>query len=402
MDENLDKNTKPGQEPPAGEGSGGVSELWRLLNEPGHMAESDVENAEDVDSQIREQRASEAAEIKELERRSLEASQRKADQAAAREAEKPAEAAPARADEHWSQIRRILETPDEVDESFDMSRQSRVSAGEDDADPAILAFMREETLVIRCRKHPTVDAKAQCPECQAYYCGECLVVRKGRLLCRDCADTIFVPTEEEVLSAAERGGELPEEQVMPTQAPEFQIGSELFGREGAPTNPLKQLLALLVDLAISRGLLFVILWLLAKFDALPSQLFAVFGPEAEPMSIGLWFKTFILGLPPVPWLVLFFFTDFVYYFISLGFTNRSPGMSAMGCRISTVWGDFVSFGAVATRTLIFLITLGVPGIIMAFFIPHFRGLHDILAGTIVINYAGVKRVDAYETIQIKL
>ncbi len=402
MDENLEKN--PGNsDQPAPEGPpSSASELWRLLNEPGHMAESEEISTADVDSQVRELQAAEAAEIREIERRSREAEQRRADQQA-REQSTPSEVAPvAKADEHWSQIRRILETPDDVDVDFDMSRQSRVTASEDEGDPAILAFMREETLVIRCRKHPTVDAKAQCPECQAYYCGECLVVRKGRLLCRDCADTVFVPTEEEVLSAAERGGELPEEQVMPTQAPEFQVGSEIFGREGAPTNPLKQLLALVVDLAISRGSVFLLLWVLSKVSSLPSQMFHIFDAGADPLTLGLWLKTFILGIPLVPWLVLFFFTDFVYYFLSLGFTNRSPGMSALGCRISTVWGDFVSFGAVATRTLIFLITLGFPGIIMAFFIPHFRGLHDILAGTIVVNYAGVKRVDAYETIQIKL
>ena len=352
---------------------------------------------------MRELQAADDAEIRDIERRSTELTQRRTEQNAVKEGIAAADAAPiTQADEHWSQIRKILETPDDVDADYDFSRQGRIATPEDEGDPAILAFMREESLLIRCRKHPSVDAKAQCPECQAYYCGDCLVVRKGRLLCRDCADTIFVPTEEQVLSAAERGGDAPEEQVMPDQAPEFQVGTEMFGLEGAPTNPAKQLLALGLDLLFCRGGVFLLLWLLSRVSSLPGEVFHIFEDRAEPMTIQLWLKTFILGLPPVPWMMLFFLTDFIYYFVSLGFTNRTPGMSALGCRVATVWGDFVSFGAIATRTLIFLIQFGLPGLILAFFIPHYRGLHDILAGTIVINYAGVKRVDAYETIQIKL
>lgn len=405
MDNELDKRPDSGDQPPPGDSPAsteGPGELWRLLNEPGHMAGPDGQVDQADDARVRELQAAEAAEVRDIERRSAELAQRRADQAA-RDAAPAPEAAPvAKADEHWSQIRKILETPDDVSDDFDLSRQGRISHDEDEGDPAILAFMRDETLLIRCRKHPSVDAKAQCPECQAYYCGECLVVRKGRLLCRDCADTVFVPTEEEVLSAAERGGDLPEDQVMPTQAPEFQIGSEMFGREGAPTNPVKQLLALGVDLLVCRGGVFLLLWLVSKVSTLPGEVFNIFEDKQQAMTVGLWLKTFILGLPLVPWMILFFLTDFIYYFLSLGFTNRTPGMSALGCRISTVWGDFVSFGAVATRTLVFLVQFGAPGLILAFFIPHFRGLHDILAGTIVINYAGVKRVDAYETIQIKL
>lgn len=405
MDDQRDKlpgeggsqDTGASQDSSPGEGQS----LWRLLNEPGQMAtDGDGLDLQAQDAKVRELQEADREEIRRIERGSEEAAQRQ------QTGSKPADATPAR-DEHWSQIRKILETPDEVDESFDLSRQSRTTTAQDsDGDPAILAFMRDETLLIKCRKHPTVDAKAQCPECQAYYCSECLVVRKGRLLCRDCAETIFVPTEEEVLSAAERGGETAEEQVMPTQAPEFQIGSEMFGLEGAPSNPLKQLIALAVDLVLARGVVLLILWLLARFTPLPEQLAGIFRPDAG-LGVTDWLRIFLAGWPPAPWspvpfILLFFCTDYLYYFFSLGFANRTPGMSALGCRIATVWGDFVSFGAVAMRTLLFLMQFQLPAVLVAFFLPNFRGLHDLLAGTIVINYAGVKRVDAYETIQIKL
>jgi uncharacterized RDD family membrane protein YckC len=368
--------------------------LWQLLNAPGSMAGAD-DPLNDLSVQPRPAPAETSWE------RSAE-EVREAEAAAAREAAAKAVKPAQQQDEHWSQIRKILETPDDVSDDFDLSSQSRVSTETEDGDPSVLAFMRDDALLIRCRKHPAIDAKAQCPECQAYYCQDCLVIRKGKLLCRDCADTVFVPTEEQVLEAAERGGETAEEQVMPTAAPEFQVGTEMFGREGEPSNPVKQLIALLIDLALCRGTVFLVLWLLSVVGDPKGPLFAIFGAEGLQIGFGGWLKTFILGMPPMPWLFLFFMTDFVYYFLTLGFSNRTPGMSSTGCRIATVWGDFVPFGAVALRTLIFLVQLSFPALIIAAFIPGFRGLHDIMAGTVVVNYAGVKRVDAYETIQIKL
>jgi len=49
-----------------------------------------------------------------------------------------------------------------------------------------------------------------------------------------------------------------------------------------------------------------------------------------------------------------------------------------------------------------MVCLGWPAIILGWFFPGYRGPHDYAAGTLVINYAGVKRIDAYETVQIKL
>ena len=113
-------------------------------------------------------------------------------------------------------------------------------------------------------------------------------------------------------------------------------------------------------------------------------------------------RAFFMLTPPVPWIILFAIVDFLYYFVTLAFFNRTAGMSWLGCRLVSEWGEFVSFGGVALRTLLFMIMLGFPAIIIGWFFPAFRGPHDYAAGTLVINYAGVKRVDAYETVQIKL
>jgi uncharacterized RDD family membrane protein YckC len=34
--------------------------------------------------------------------------------------------------------------------------------------------------------------------------------------------------------------------------------------------------------------------------------------------------------------------------------------------------------------------------------PRVMGLHDMAAGTYVVNFSGLKRVDVYETINVKL
>ena len=77
-------------------------------------------------------------------------------------------------------------------------------------------------------------------------------------------------------------------------------------------------------------------------------------------------------------------------------------MSWVGIRVVTEWGEFASFGSLLIRTLIFIVLFEGPAVFLSWFFPAFRGLHDYAAGTVVVNYSGVKRVDAYETIQIKL
>ncbi|HES58601.1 MAG TPA: RDD family protein, partial [Firmicutes bacterium] len=236
-----------------------------------------------------------------------------------------------------------------------------------------------------------------------YYCQECIVVRRGRLLCRSCAEALFTPTEEEILMAQERGLDMPEPEVTPEEAPEFQIGNTLFGQEGQPASPVKRLLALLLDLLLTRAILALGLLILGVLlDSSPNAVFHLFDSvEGESTSVRV-ATAFFLFQPVVPWLIIMAIVDFLYFFLTATFNNRTFGMSWVGCRLVTEWGDFVSTGAVAVRTLVFMVFLGWPAILIGAFFPAYRGPHDYVAGTIVINYAGVKRVDAYETVQIKL
>lgn len=38
----------------------------------------------------------------------------------------------------------------------------------------------------RCLHHPEREAASRCPQCQRFYCRECVTEHAGRLLCRDC------------------------------------------------------------------------------------------------------------------------------------------------------------------------------------------------------------------------
>ncbi len=258
-------------------------------------------------------------------------------------------------------------------------------------------------MLVTCRDHPDREAADRCPECEAYYCQECIVVRRGRLLCRSCAETLFTPSEEEILMAQEQGLDAPEPEVTPKEAPEFQIGNTLFGQEGQPASPLKRILALLLDLLLTRLVLAAILALLGVFvDSSQNEVFTLFETVDGESTLARVGAAFFLFQPVVPWLIIMAMVDFLYFFLTTTFNNRTFGMSWVGCRLVTEWGDFVSTGAVAVRTLVFMVFLGWPAILIGAFFPAYRGPHDYVAGTIVINYAGVKRVDAYETVQIKL
>jgi len=138
------------------------------------------------------------------------------------------------------------------------------------------------------------------------------------------------------------------------------------------------------------------------FGSSTNPVFTLFHTVAGESTLLRVAKAFFVFQPAVPWLIMMAILDFLYFFLTNMFNNRTFGMSWVGCRMVTEWGDFVSAGAVAVRTLVFMVFLGWPAILIGVFFPAYRGPHDYVAGTIVINYAGVKRVDAYETVQIKL
>ncbi|MEZ5337555.1 MAG: RDD family protein [bacterium] len=304
--------------------------------------------------------------------------------------------------ENVSMLQQVLSNPDAMPGDVDFSRPA---AGQTerpgDADSAVSDFYRDNQVEVMCRKYPDQVATTQCPVCQAFYCQKAMTVRRGKLLCVDCAEAMFVRSEAEILDAQERG-EDPGPDVAPEAPPEFELGSGAFGLEGRPAHPLKKLLALGIDWMITRFLVLCILFLIGGASSTGNPLFAVFSDDSGGTQLSRIVQAFVY-LRPVPyWLILFAITDYLYYFLSLAFWNRSIGMSWVGIRVVTEWGEFASFGALLIRTLIFIVLFEAPAILLSLFFPAFRGLHDYAAGTVVVNYSGVKRVDAYETIQIKL
>jgi uncharacterized RDD family membrane protein YckC len=365
----MAENGKSGGEAPGGERAG---DLWRLLNDPGRMIDDELNVAEDAPQTDREQ-------------------------AAEKPAERPKYFDEPRPDgyddldlEALEPRRRQVVLPDPVEVPADF-------------DPAVHEFVNEETLAVQCKNHPQTDAVAVCPNCEAYFCQPCLVIHRGRLVCRECRDTLNIRSEEEILSEAE-SGEAAAHEFGEKEKPEFQVSGAFFGIEGRPASPLKRLIAHLIDFIVVRGTVLIILLVLDKFmSGVNNPIFHLFEPgDGFETPGGRIFNALVLMYPLIPWVFVWLVTDFIYYFLSLGFANRTLGMSWTGCRIVTEWGDFVPFGQVALRVLVFLGLLEWPAILLAWFFPNFRGPHDLAAGTVVINYDGVTRIDAYETVQIRL
>lgn len=300
-----------------------------------------------------------------------------------------------------TQIERILSDPDSAE--FNVDFRSSTRHAETDYDSAVLNFYRDVDAAVTCKNHPNRPSVQQCPECSAYYCQECMVIRRGRMICRDCATAIYVPSEEEIITAQEFGAPTPEADVMPIEHPEFQVGSNALGLEGRPAHPVKRLMALLIDLIVTRGLILILAWIAGGIlNHQPGAFFHLFDNQADETTFERIFQAVVLIRPMMPWLILFAIVDFLYFFFSLSFVNRTLGMSWLGCRVVTEWGDFAGFGIIALRTLVFMVCLGWPAVLIGWFFPAYRGPHDYAAGTLVINYSGNKRIDSYDTVQIKL
>lgn len=357
---------------------GGPSDLWRRLQGEGHVADGPA-------PETRPRRPEERDEEAEADFERWKRGEGEADDSGAA-----------------SRLRRMIDSPEELDDAFEYKGSTGSAAGSgDDYDSAVADYLHAG-LDVSCRNHPDTPSVQQCPECQAFYCQACLVIRRGRMLCRDCAEAVFLATEEDILRAQEEGYEAPEAEVVPEAPPEFQIGG--FGLEGAPAHPLKRALGWVFDFVLLRALLLSLVWLLVGFldFGAPPEVRAVFATDFEGPRLQVLLRQALTLQPLMFWLPAIAVLDFLYYFLMLGFSNRTIGMGWVGCRIVGEWGDFVGFGAVALRTLIFLACLQLPAILLALFTRGFRGPHDIAAGTSVINYSGLKRVDAYESVQIRL
>jgi uncharacterized RDD family membrane protein YckC len=326
----------------------------------------------------------------------------KASGAKAESATQPrSDAEPARSHGGVTRIERILSDPESLESEVDY--RAVVQQTDEDFDTAVLSFYRDSDAAVTCKNHPNTASADQCPECQAYFCQNCLVVRRGRLLCRDCATALYVPSEEEILAAQEFGIMNVAVDVAPEEHPEFQVSGGMLGLEGRPSHPFKRLMALVIDILLTRGIVLLLAWIAGgMLGQQPGVFYHLFDNQPDSATLERVFNAVVLLRPVMPWLVVFAMVDFLYFFLSLSFTNRTLGMSWLGCRVVTEWGDFAGFGVVALRTLVFMVCLGWPAILLGWFFPAFRGPHDYAAGTVVINYSGNKRIDSYDTVQIKL
>lgn len=43
----------------------------------------------------------------------------------------------------------------------------------------------------RCFQHASREAVARCPECERFYCRECVTEHDGRMICRSCLDNLL-------------------------------------------------------------------------------------------------------------------------------------------------------------------------------------------------------------------
>ncbi len=314
---------------------------------------------------------------------------------------------PVSPEERGLNLWRLLQSPEEglTEEAPSKAEQAKPEEPSSDippdADEAALRFQREAITSIGCRNHPDVPAISECPICNSYYCRDCMVVRKGRLMCRTCAETEFAPTEEELLERIVRGEEEDEGMdVLPETPPEFNPISIAGGGEGAISSPIRRVIAFALDIAILRVFYFVSVVILSIIlhamsgGSIPSVVVLGEGDIVVGLKIVL---DWIIHFRPLP---LILSLDFFYFFISYAMVNRTIGMSWLNLRIVTMYGDFVGPIQAFVRALVLVITFGIS-IILSLLLPRRMGLHDLFAQTLEINFSGLKRVDVYESVNVK-
>ncbi|MFX1342016.1 MAG: RDD family protein [Promethearchaeota archaeon] len=105
---------------------------------------------------------------------------------------------------------------------------------------------------------------------------------------------------------------------------------------------------------------------------------------------------FLYFLTPIPFLwyviisdfLLGIFTSLLYYSIFESSSHQAtPGKMALGIIVTDIAGQRISFGRAVARDLskiISVLTLGIGYLIIGF-TEEKRGLHDYIAGTLVIN-----------------
>ncbi len=310
------------------------------------------------------------------------------------------------AEERGLHLWRLLTSPEEIAEEEGVRlaptpTEEKVEAPLPDVDEDILRYHREAITTINCKNHAEVPAVAECPECGSYYCRDCMTIKKGRLLCRECAETLYAPTEEELLERIAAGDDAVERyEFLPDVPPEFNPAGFGEGGEGAVSNPFKRIFAYILDLVVLRVIylaLFVVgsilLWALSH-GRIPSVITIGNGNFLDGLKI---LVGHLVHFRPLPLLMIL---DFLYFATCYLIFNRTIGMSWTNLRIVTTFGDFVGATESAIRSAVLVLSFG-TSIIVAFFHSRRMGLHDMLAHTYEINFSGLKRIDAYESITVK-
>ena len=220
-----------------------------------------------------------------------------------------------------------------------------------------------------------------------------MTIRKGKLMCKTCSEVEFAVSDDQIKINVD---ESLESKIAPERPPDFNPYGTATHSEGTYANPIRKILAYILDLAIARVIYFI--------------LFAIFGS----IIIGISGKIAVISYPDLmksywPAIVTlkfgtffaFMIADLFYFFLSLAFKNRTFGMSWLNMRVVTLYGDFVGITGCFMRSLIVVLTFSVTEI-FAFFSPKHQAFHDWLTSVVVINYSGIKDIDPYETISIEM
>jgi len=135
--------------------------------------------------------------------------------------------------------------------------------------------------------------------------------------------------------------------------------------------------AFLIDLII-LDLLFLILALTGSFAMGISLRSIHLEIPSEELVL------FLLGL----YLLIWFFLNSAYFIFFLGYGGQTPGKMLLRIRVLKKDQQPLTWGRAVLRTLGYLISgfllLGI-GFLMIAFHPQKRGLHDLIAGTLVIH-----------------
>jgi uncharacterized RDD family membrane protein YckC len=195
--------------------------------------------------------------------------------------------------------------------------------------------------MLPCRNHPDViEGVRHCSRCGGPFCSDCLVTINDRVYCATCKNEQLL----DVQSGVDR-----------TVLPYAGIG--------------KRFAAVFIDSLLFNLPLYFVMF---------GFMFSAIRRGEQP---GFWIN--FIGVPVM-------FLNFIYEGLMLQMKNgQTLGKMAMKIRVVRVDGSPIStgqaWGRAGMRVLIGLLCCGLPDFIPAFFTPEKTTLHDMAAGTRVVD-----------------